>query len=189
MKRRLKAYLTFLVFLWVLTVWLILLHYFTPTQIVSNIGANNSYLVFFLIATVGGSSLITASSYYISLSVLSVAGLNPVLLGVLGGVGVSIGDSIYFYLGSKGKEISSRNVSQKLTKISAFLQKSPKIFTTLFIYFYSVLAFLPNDVMTFLLGIIGYPYKKMLLPLVLGNVTGGILFAYLTPLGFRLLGI
>lgn len=188
MKRRLKAWLTFLVFLWILTTWLIILNYFTPTQIVSHLGVNNSYLIFFLIAAIGGSSLITASSYYITLSVLAVGGLNPLILGFFGGLGVTIGDSLYFYLGSKGKEISPQNVNEKLKKISNLLGKSPRFFIPLFIYFYAVFAFLPNDIMTFLLGIVGYPYKKIFLPLVLGNITGGILFAYLTPLGIKLLG-
>jgi uncharacterized membrane protein YdjX (TVP38/TMEM64 family) len=188
MKHRLKAWLAFLVFLWVLTTWFIILHYFTPTQMVSHLGVENSYFVFFLIAAIGGSSLITSSSYYITLPVLAIAGLNPVLLGVLGGLGISIGDSIYFYLGSKGRDISSGNVSERLRKISSFLEKSPKFLVILFIYLFSIIPFFPNDILTFILGIIGYPYRKMIVPLALGSMTGGIILAYLTVLGVDFFG-
>ena len=185
MEKRTKRYLTFLTILIFILVWVLILNFLSPSEIVEKLGARNSYMILFLISAIGGVSLITASSYYIAISVLAIAGLNPILLGLFGGIGVTIGDSLYFYLGSKGKEISSKNIDKRLKKISKLLKKSPKWLIPFMVYIYSGFTLLPNDLMTFSLGIIGYSYKKIFLPLILGNITVTTIIAYLSIFGIN----
>lgn len=185
MKRGVKKYLTFVALLAVLVFWIIILSKFAPSEIIVKLGVRNTYIILFLIAAIGGSSLITSSSYYIVIPILAVAGLNPLLLGLFGGVGLTIGDSIYFYLGSKGKEASPEKFDRKLERIHKFIEGRPKWFTTTFIYVYAGFTPLPNDVMTFFLGLSGYSYKKMILPLVIGNMTGSMILAYLGIFGIN----
>lgn len=187
MKNRTKKYLIFLSIILVIIAWITFLSFFTPSEIIVRLGAENSYIIFFLIAAIGGSSIITASSYYIVVPIFAIAGLNPVFLGLVGGAGVTIGDSIYFYLGSKGKEVSPKKVNKKLERIHKSLEKKPKWTLPIFIYVYSGFIPLPNDIMTFLFGISGHSYKKIFLPLLLGNMTGTMILAYLTILGVNLL--
>ena len=111
--------------------------------------------------------------------------MNPILLGLFGGIGVTIGDSLYFYLGSKGKEISSKKVDKRLEKISKLLKKSPKWLIPFIVYIYSGFTLLPNDLMTFSLGITGYSYKKIFLPLILGNITVTTIIAYISIFGIN----
>jgi len=185
MKKVLKRYLAFLIPLAFILFVIIMLKTFTPSEIVSRIGVNNSYIILFLISAIGGSSLATASSYYVIIPIFAIAGLNPWLLGLFGGLGVSLGDLFYFYLGSKGNEASSGELNYKLKKVHSVLERIPRGGIPFFVYLWALTP-LPNDVMTFSLGITGYPFKRVIIPIILGNITITVILSYLAIYGVRL---
>lgn len=113
MKKKLKRYFIFAGILIFIIVWILILNSISPDSIVAKIGVGNSYLILFLISAIGGVSSISASSYYLAVTVFASGGLSPVFLGLVGGVGVTIGDSLFFYLGKKGQEISSKKKFMK----------------------------------------------------------------------------
>ncbi len=105
MKKKLKRYFIFAGILIFIIAWILILNSISPDSIVAKIGVGNSYIILFLISAIGGVSSISASSYYLAVSVFASGGLNPVFLGLVGGVGVTIGDSLFFYLGKKAEKI------------------------------------------------------------------------------------
>ncbi len=185
MKNRIKNYLWFLVMLIFAVSLVVTLHYFTPSQIVAKIGVRNSYAILFFISAVGGSSLITASSYYVFIPIFAIAGLNPILLGIIGGVGVTLGDVLYFYLGARTKEISPEEIGEKFERANRIIARIPAGVVPLFVYVYAMTP-LPNDVVTFSLGLVNYPFRKIIFPLVLGNITITVVMAYLALFGMSL---
>ncbi len=76
----------------------VLLYFVSPETIVAWIGVENTYLTVFLIAALGGLSSVTSGVLYASLATFAAAGALPWLLGLLGGVGIAIGDSLIFLL-------------------------------------------------------------------------------------------
>lgn len=189
MNKRRKTSILFFGILGVFILWFIILYYISPSQIIAKFGATDSYAVLFLMSVIGGSSVVTASSYYLTVSVLALGGLNYFLIGVVGGVGVSIGDSIYYYLGFRGRDISSEKFKSRITKIDSFLKRFPEWAIPIFIYFYSFTPFVSNDLMVTFMGLIEYPYKKTIVPLILGNITGTTILAFVAPLGLKIVGI
>jgi membrane protein YqaA with SNARE-associated domain len=187
MKARVKKYLIFLGILVFILVWTLIINFTSPEKIVAKMGAQNGYIILFLISAIGGVSSATASSYYLAVSVLAAGGLDPILLGIIGGFGVTIGDSLFFYIGRKGKEVSSEKLNKKTKKIYEWMKKSPKGFIPFFIFLYAGFTPFPNDLMTAPLGFLGYSYKKTLPPLLLGNIMATLLISYFSAYGISAL--
>tara|TARA_Y100000310_G_C20374624_1_gene665139 strand:- start:123 stop:689 length:567 start_codon:yes stop_codon:yes gene_type:complete len=184
---KLRRSLIFLGVLLFVLAWILIINFISPDAIVAKIGARNGYIILFLISAIGGVSSATASSYYLAVSVLAAGGLNPILLGIIGGVGVTIGDSLFFLLGRKGQQFSTKKLHEKSEKLYRWMERSPKGFIPLFIFIYVGFTPFPNDLMTVPLGFLGYSYKKTLIPLLLGNITATILIAYFSIYGINLL--
>lgn len=186
MEKKLRRYLIFAGFLIFIIIWILILNFISPDSIVAKIGVGNSYIILFLISAIGGVSSVSASSYYLAVSVFASGGLNPLFLGLVGGVGVTIGDSLFFYLGRKGKEISSKKIHEKTNKWKKWINKSPKAFMPFLIYIYVGFTPAPNDLMTVPLGFMDYPYKRLIIPLLLGNITATVLISYISIYGVSL---
>lgn len=185
MKNKTKKYLGFFSFLLILVAGIIIISYIGPQKIVNELGVRNSFIGYFLISAVGGVSSLTSSSYYILTYALGAAGLSPLLLGIIGGIGVSIGDSLFYYIGNKGEDVAPQKISKRTEKISNIINKKPNWVGTGAIYLYTGFTPLPNDILTVPLGFLKYPYKRLIIPLVLGNITATTIIAYLASIGYR----
>ncbi|MFK7779801.1 MAG: hypothetical protein QM490_01525, partial [Candidatus Gracilibacteria bacterium] len=104
MKKKYKALSIFLLILLFIIMWSWALTFYSPEEIVAYIGINEGYFLVFLISIIGGVSTVTAISFYTTIMTLIVGGLNLFIVGVLVGIGATIGDSIFFYMGLKLKE-------------------------------------------------------------------------------------
>jgi membrane protein YqaA with SNARE-associated domain len=187
MKKRIKTGLTILILLFFIIIWSVLLYNISPVEIVQKIGVENGYIIAFLIAVIGGISSVTASSYYVIIGTLTAGGLNILLLGLIGGAGATISDSLFYYIGKKGKEIHSKK-TRKLEKfLKKIIKKSPVWGIYLIIFVYIGLTPLPNEILTASLGLSGYKYKKAVLFIFLGNITGTIVFGYLISKGILII--
>ena len=176
-KKWIKKFEIFFVILLILIFWSYLFSIYSPNELVETIGVTNGYIILFLIAALGGVSSFTISSLYATIVTLTLGGLNPFLIGILGGIGITIGDSLFYYLGYRGRKIVSPRLNHYLENISTWLHDHSPIRVQFFIYLWAGFSPFPNDIMTISLGLNHYNYKKVLPPLVLGNITFTILFA------------
>ena len=78
-----------------LTVWVTLLFWFGPSATVDYLGAENTYLIIFLLAISGGLSSLTAGPFYATLGTFAAGGADPILLGVVAGASITVGDSLF----------------------------------------------------------------------------------------------
>lgn len=177
MDRRQRRFV-FFVLLGFLLLWGLLLHYIGPSAIVSWIGADHGYLVVFLVAAFGGVSSLTAPSYFTTIVTMAAGGLDPILLGVLGGIGVTIGDSLFFFFGRNGRVILPDRWQRRLDRFGQWLKRGPRWAIPLAMFLYAALTPFPNEFMTISIGLTGTRYRRIILPLLLGNITITIAIAW-----------
>ena len=158
--------------------WSWLLLTFGSEALVELIGVRNGYLVMFFMALFGGVSSITGVTYVATIFTLASAGLNPALLGLASGLGISIGDTIYYLIGRFGlRELAMSRFEEKVRGFTAWLTKKPAWLRAVGIYIYTGFTPLPNDILTILLGVSRQSYLVVLPPLILGNATLTFLIA------------
>lgn len=186
MNKKLKKYLVVLFIFVFIILWIVILYNFPPEKIVEKIGIENGYIVAFLVALFGGVTSLTGSSYYIVIATLAAGGLSPLALGLVGGIGATISDSVFFLFGKKASEALIEDKKEKIKKLTKWLKKKSKFLISLISFVYIGLSPFPNDVLMLALGILGYKYKALLPIIFLGEVTATIIASYL---GSSLLGI
>lgn len=177
MKRNKKYWIPAVALLF-LVGWGVLLMYVSPEEIVSKIGIQNSYLVAFLFAVFGGLSTVTGVSFFTSVAAFAAGGSNFLLLGLFGGLGIFISDSIFFFIARYGvtaiRERSKRIPSRFFEKID----RLPSWVVLLGTYVYLGFTPLPNDLLMILLAISNISYRRLWPVLLLGSITVVTLVAY-----------
>ncbi len=180
-----KKYFTFGLIIAFLLGWSTLLFVVGPEEMVRRIGVENGYIFLFLLATFGGLSSLTVSSLYASLVTFAAGGLDPWLLGIVTGSGVTIGDSFFYLLGYQGRAITSGKLQKIFQKISRWISKSPDWLVPVIVFAYAGLTPLPNDILTVSLGMAKVAWRKIILPLLLGNIILMTIMAYGTIYGIE----
>lgn len=155
-----------------------------PTQVVDFIGVRNAYFVAFLVAVVGGMSSFTAATYVTTIATLAAGGADPLLIGLVGGFGIFISDSIFFVLVRYGRESVPREWKRLIDRMTQRARNLPKRVVMLITYLYQGFLPLPSDVLLFALAFAGYRYRTVAIPLLLGSITLSMLIAHLGGLWF-----
>ena len=179
MERGIKNGLIILSIVSFIVIWTLLMKTLPPEKIINIIGIKNGYLIVFLVALLGGLTSFTGVSYYLIIITLTSGGLNPILLGIIGGTGGLISDGVFFFLGSKFGESITNDKRSKINKISKWLHEKPKWVVPVIVFFYLGLTPLPNDLITLSLGTLKYKFKQIAIPIWFGNIVSTIIFAYL----------
>lgn len=166
---------------------LFMVYFVGPENLVSRLGITNSYLLIFALAVMGGVSSFTSGPFYAALTTLAAGGVNFFLLGVISGIGLLISDSIFYYFGSHAKNYLETQLKKPtIRRAVEWVEGQSDRKVQLFVFLYVGLTPLPNDIVTISLAIIGFPYKKILLPLMLGNITSTTIIAFLATQGIKL---
>ncbi len=183
MRPRTKNWLSFLAFILALLLWGYLLSLYPPHEIIARLGVTNGYITAFLASTIGGVSTLFAGTYYATLITFVVGGLDPLMLGVVAGIGATIGDSIFFYLGVRGRALLSGRWALRSERFGGWLGRQRQWAVAATIFLYAGLTPLPKDFLVVALAIARYPYWRMIGPLMLGNICLIVLGGYLTLRG------
>jgi membrane protein DedA with SNARE-associated domain len=186
-----KAYhhgiLVFCVLSFSVVAWIILLHYISPADLVETIGLRNGYLVMFLVSLLGGVSSFTGVSFVATVLTLSAGGLNPVFLALASGIGITISDSLFFWIGRHAQHvIEAPRLEHLLDKIHIWLNDRSKLVVGIFIYVYTGFTPLPTDLLTIILGLTRQSYVFVISVLILGNITFTYILATLGGTFFTL---
>lgn len=172
-----KRYYTLLLTVALIITWGVVLAYHPPVEIVEAIGTQNSLLTAFLVSAFGGVSTVTSVNYYVVVISLASGGISAILLGVIAGIGITIGDSLFYYLGTQGHDVLSGKPRRWADKLHNWIGNQHEWIVQIIAYIYTGLTPLPNDVLTVSLGLAEYSYRRLLPALLLGNITLTILIA------------
>lgn len=165
----------------------ILFFFINPREIVDILGVQNSYLVLFCIALLGGVSSLTSSSYYAAIVTFTISGLNPFIMAFIAGIGLTLGDLFFYLLGSWGRNNISGYARRLAEKYSSWLLKKPKWVVQTIIYIYTGFSPLPVDILMVILSFARFPYKSFIFPLFFGNITLVLVIAFGVLWGVRLI--
>lgn len=184
---KLRGQTAFWLILLFIIAWTVLLFNYTPQEIVEVLGVNNTYLVGFVVSVLGAFSSLTTFSTYPAIITLAAGQVNPFLLGAVAGVGLAIGDTFFFFFGLTARGVVSKKFKRRLEVIIRWLKRRSQLFLHFFIFIYVGFTPFPNNVLTGLLALSDYPFKKLAPPLFLGDMLLPILVAYLSYQGVDLL--
>ncbi|MEN8375044.1 MAG: hypothetical protein ABFS34_06290 [Gemmatimonadota bacterium] len=178
-RRRLHAAIALAALLTFLIAWTLLLRRMGAEGLVERIGVRNGYLLVFTVAAAGGLSTLTSVALYTTVATLAAGGLNPVVLGLFAGTGLTIGDSLFFLVGLEGRRVSSGRLERRLERMSAWLERRPGWALRLAIFVYAGLTPFPNDVMVMAIAAAGVRYRLIVPSLLAGNLVLATLTALL----------
>ncbi len=139
--------------------------------IVENVGVTKGYLLAVVIALSGGISVFTTASFFSTIGLLSIGGLNPFVLGLVTAPALAVGDYFFYYLGKKGKMIAPLAFLKKLELFEKWLSKRPSYTILFFVFIYAALTPLPSELLMISLAFLNYPFRKALPVIVLGHIT------------------
>lgn len=180
MNENIKFYGTFVTIIFIIIGWAIFFYFVPPDVLVSKIGIQNSYLVAFVLAVICGFSSITGSTFYVAIAALAHGGADPLILGVVGGLGLCISDFAFYFVVTKGTHV----IDKHWQKLSNFIKRSVKIMpewaVSVFVFLYSAFAPIPNDVVLVALAVAGVSFKKIAPYLFIGDLVSTLLLAYIS---------
>lgn len=157
--------------------WTFFIYKFSPEKIIEMVGLNNSYLVVLFVSFLGGVSIIFPLPYYLFVMTFAAGGSNPFILGIFAGVGLTLGDSTSYLFGFHGGEIIPQKYQKNFEKILKKFISYPKYLRALLIFIWGSIVPLPSDILTIPMGILKYPYKKLIIPLGLGHIVFNTILA------------
>ncbi len=181
--RFLKRHKGFLVFLFIILVWLAVLFFVSPGEVVDAIGLETGYLLLFLTALIGVSGLSSALFYATLLTFLASGEFNIFLVIMIVAPTMAFGDAVFFFLGYKGHSAINELTGNRLKSFSSWLNSKSQWFVVAFAYLYTSTMPLPQDILMVALGLgrVNFPY--VFAAVLLGNAT------FVTLIYFFMLGI
>jgi membrane protein DedA with SNARE-associated domain len=100
-------------------------------------------------------------------------GLNPLVVGILAGLGAGLGQYLHYYVGVGGRYMLSEKRKESLTKWRPRLEK----YGLWLILAFAMTPLTPDDLIWIPLGLIGYPRIKALLAAIIGKTILNLIYA------------
>jgi membrane protein YqaA with SNARE-associated domain len=141
------------------------------------------YLGAFLSGFLGSSSLFIAIfPSYVVVPILAIQ-LNPVIIGILAGIGAGFGQFLHYYVGVGGRAVLPEKYKQKVEKWRERLGK----YGVVIIFAFAATPLSPDDVVWIPLGMMKYPKLKALLAAVAGKILLNLFYAFAGYYGWELI--
>ncbi len=166
--------------------WSIILYYHPPNEIVSMMGVRNIYIFIFTMALVGGVSTFTSTAFYTTLITISIGGANALWVAFFTSIGLTLGDVLFYYFGTKCKQCIKGKYGSYVDSLTEKMEQVDDRITMILIFLYSLTP-LPSDIIAIALAIAGFPFKKMIVPLLVGNFVLILILVELSRLGYNLI--
>lgn len=186
--KKIREFKNFFLFLLFIVFWILIFSMINMEAVTEKISAGGSYAVAFVVALFGGVSVFTSSSYLATLVVLSMGPANPFFLALCAGTALTLGDMLFYFFGSKGRQSLPPAIVRRIDKFSDKLAKQKKAVVYMLVYIYTGLTPLPADLLMFALSFGRYPFRKIILPLYLGNITLVLVIYYMVRTGIDFVG-
>lgn len=183
-------YLADIILILIIVAWTIFLWTHGPDRVVAMIGVQNSYILLLVSSFLGGLTTLSSAFVYPTTVSLALGGIHPVLIGIFAGIGLSIANSLFYYFGLKGRFLVKRRSNRfaKYTRnLLQWINKGPRWLMPISVFTYVGLTPLPNNLLMVSGGLISCPFKRMILPLIFGNVSFLTVFHYLALEGVDIL--
>ncbi len=152
-----------------LVAWTLFFVFIPPSIFIDNIGVHNTYLIAFLLAVFGGLSTLTGAPFFVSIATFGAGGANPLLLGIFGGLGIFLSDSIFFLIARRGVRVLEARSIPNIQKFSEKIAKLPPWIMYTFVLCYIGFTPFPNDLLMLALALAGIRYLHLAPVLMVGS--------------------
>jgi membrane protein DedA with SNARE-associated domain len=177
-----KKIVPILPFIFVIAFTILAYNYVDTQRLLNWIGLENAYLMMYLISFAGGLTTFNFIPYYSVIILLVSAGLPPVYVGIASALGIMSGDTFSYFMGYSGSKVIPEKYKLIFERIAEWAKRKPKLFI-FGSFLYGTFCPLPNDFITVPSGIAKIPYRKIMIPLMLGNLIFNIGVAYISLYG------
>jgi hypothetical protein len=168
--KKIKTLIIFLFLLFFLVSFSLFFYHYGFNWVVNTLHIKHTYLIGFFVCLFGGISTLSVSIYLPIMTSFVIAGSNPLLLGIIGGLGLAISDIFFFYISSKGRELIPKGRFEDfLIKLEQKFMRFGNFWVGLFIIVYVMTPF-PNDILNLTLAFVRYPAKKVVRFLFIGDI-------------------
>lgn len=145
--------------------------YVVGHDFIRELAARFGYIGVFLAASISGFNIVVPIPIITFLPLFVDSGLHATTLILIIAVGMTVGDSVGFWLGKVGREI----LSEKSQKLSKKIKAMPPLVAYCFLFFYAAFAPLPNEIIVIPMAILGFKFRYMFIGLLTGNIAFNIL--------------
>lgn len=166
--------------------WLLLFVFISPLEIVEQLGVEQTYLAVFLLACLTGVSTLTSASFYASVATFAAGGADPIFLGLAGGTGAFLSNTLLFFILRYGKHTFRAHLGRSIYAFEKRMERLPRAIVYLVLYVYTGFAPLPDDIAIGVLALSPYRYVSFAPFLLAGDITIVILISYLVQGGSSL---
>jgi membrane-associated protein len=133
------------------------------------------YLGLFIVEIIGSMSIIfPAPAFAVNFLLGGVPGFNPWLVGLVAGLGSSIGEMTSYLVGRGGREVIEEKYRKRLQKAREWIEKRGA--------FIVIIVFaatpLPFDIVGILAGMGNYNFKRFFLATLIGKIIAGWALAW-----------
>jgi membrane protein YqaA with SNARE-associated domain len=184
-----KSTAVFISLLIIITLVSVVSYYISPSEIVENIGIHNTYWLILLVGIVSGVSTFTSTGFLAVYVTLVLGGSNPFLLGLSAGLALTVGDTLFYYLGRNGSRSLPDGIRKYFERAKQWFGTKPKWVLSLCIYLYTGFTPFPGDILNIFLGMSNFRYKEIILPIILGNITLMVIVGHLALSGIRFINM
>ena len=130
------------------------------------------YLGAFTICIIGNVSIILPVPFALVVYAFG-STLNPLLLGIVAGIGSTIGEMSAYIVGRGGRRVIESRYGGRLDTVKKLVEKHGML-----VIFLVALLPIPDDLLLIPLGMMKYPVKKLLFAMLLGKTVMCLFLAY-----------
>jgi len=152
---------------------IVLLNFFNNLWIwVDSFARDYGYMGAFFISVLGNLNIFFPIPYALVIYTLG-ALLDPILLGIISGLGSAIGEFSSYFVGRGGRKLIDKRYGERLDNVRLLIQR----FGAITIFAFALLP-LPDDLVMIPLGMMKYSLKKAFIAMFAGKTLMNIILAY-----------
>jgi uncharacterized membrane protein YdjX (TVP38/TMEM64 family) len=173
-----KKYLTIIIFFCSIVGISLLLAQISAETIVATIGSENAIYLMTVLGFIGGITTFSGIPYHLILMSLTAGGMSPLWLGIATASGVVFGDSVMYVFSRQVVKVLSSSQVAKLEALAVRIRQNPHLITP-GLFLYGLCSPFSNDFVVATFALAGYSYRRIIIPLYLGNIGYNIALGYL----------
>jgi len=131
------------------------------------------YFGIFLVSLIGSSTIIfplPATVFVFGAGAV----LNPLILGVVAGMGAALGELVGYGFGWAGRKIGKKRLKERLEKAERMFKKYGGFFALILF----AATPLPDDIVGIVSGILKYEIKRFFIAVLIGKIIFHLILAY-----------
>lgn len=142
-----------------------------------SLSETQGYLGGFVAAFLANFSIIIPIPYTVAIFFIGATGLNPLLLGLISGIGAGLGEGSSYFLGFFGHYVTRQRYEKNARILRRIIEHRP-LYIHLILFLIGATP-IPDDVFVIPLGFIRYGFIRTFIPVAMGKIIITTILAYL----------